>query len=214
MTGENIEVHYHEEIYRLMTVDGLTQIFNRRYFNEALEREFNRSKRYARDLSLVVFDIDHFKRVNDTYGHLAGDNLLRQIAAAVKPRLRREDIFARTGGEEFGMLLARDRASTARAHGGEGAADSWKKPRPSRSTSNVVPLHHEPRASRCSADDGRRRRSYTRRADEHLYEAKQGGRNRVAGLTRDRPATAGICRRRTRRRAPAAIQSWIRSSSS
>src|SRR5208283_2359717 len=99
MTGENVEVHYHEEIYRLMTVDGLTQAFNRRYFNEALEREFNRTRRYGRALSLILFDIDHFKLVNDTYGHLAGDNLLRQIAAAVKPRLRREDVFARTGGE-------------------------------------------------------------------------------------------------------------------
>ena len=105
MTGENVELHYHEEIYRLMTVDGLTQIFNRRYFNEALEREVNRSKRYDRELSLIVFDSDHFKRVNDSLGHLAGDNLLRQIASAVKPRLRREDIFARTGGEEFGILL-------------------------------------------------------------------------------------------------------------
>ncbi len=79
MTGENVEMHYHEEIYRLMTVDGLTQVFNRRYFNEALEREFNRSKRYERALSLIVFDIDHFKRCNDTYGHLAGDNLLRLL---------------------------------------------------------------------------------------------------------------------------------------
>src|SRR5207253_1415781 len=105
MTGENVETQYHEEIYRLMTVDGLTQVYNRRFFNEAIEREFNRSKRYQRALSLVVFDIDFFKRVNDTHGHLAGDSLLRQIATAVKARLRREDLFARIGGEEFAVLL-------------------------------------------------------------------------------------------------------------
>ncbi len=105
MTGENIEAHYHEEIYRLMTVDALTQAFNRRYFDEAIERELNRARRYARPLTLVLFDIDHFKKINDTHGHLAGDGMLRQLSAAVKSKLRREDIFARIGGEEFAVIL-------------------------------------------------------------------------------------------------------------
>src|SRR5439155_383218 len=69
MSGDNIEANYHEEIYRLMTMDALTQTHNRRYFNEALEREYNRSLRYRRALSLIIFDIDHFKQINDTYGH-------------------------------------------------------------------------------------------------------------------------------------------------
>ncbi len=115
MTGENVELAYHEEIYRLMTVDGLTQVYNRRYFDEALERELNRAKRYGRVLSLIAFDIDHFKRVNDTHGHLAGDSLLRQLAATVRARLRREDVFARTGGEEFGILLPEIPVDGARA---------------------------------------------------------------------------------------------------
>jgi diguanylate cyclase (GGDEF)-like protein len=105
MTGANVEAHYHDEVYRLMTVDGLTQCYNRRYFEEALERECNRARRHKRPLSLVLFDIDHFKQKNDAFGHVAGDSILRQIAAAIAPRLRREDIFARTGGEEFAVLL-------------------------------------------------------------------------------------------------------------
>jgi diguanylate cyclase (GGDEF)-like protein len=176
MTGENVEVHYHEEIYRLMTVDALTQIFNRRYFNEALEREVNRSKRYKRKLSLVSFDIDHFKRVNDTYGHLAGDNLLRQIAAAVKNRLRREDVFARTGGEEFGIVLPEV--------GLDGARTTAEKVR---RIVESTPLKHEKEVIPCTvsvglvclqADDTSE--GLYKRADERLYEAKLAGRNRVA----------------------------------
>jgi diguanylate cyclase (GGDEF)-like protein len=105
MAGDNIEANYHEEIYRLMTMDALTQTHNRRYFNDALEREFNRSLRYRRALSLVLFDIDNFKGINDTYGHVAGDSVLRQLALVVKPRLRAQDVLARVGGEEFAVLL-------------------------------------------------------------------------------------------------------------
>ena len=105
MSGDNIEANYHEEIYRLMTMDALTSSHNRRYFNEALEREFNRSMRYRRALSLILFDIDHFKKINDTYGHVAGDSVLRQLSLSVKPRLRSQDVFARVGGEEFAVLL-------------------------------------------------------------------------------------------------------------
>ncbi len=105
MTGDNVEHSYHEEIYRLMTVDGLTQVFNKRYFTEALEREFNRCRRYKRDLSLMIIDIDFFKIKNDEYGHVAGDALLKQMATAVNEKLRREDIFARVGGEEFAVIL-------------------------------------------------------------------------------------------------------------
>jgi diguanylate cyclase (GGDEF)-like protein len=103
--GGNIELSYHEEIYRLMAYDGLTQIHNKRSFETALEREVSRAHRYRRPLSLVVFDIDHFKRVNDTYGHLAGDAVLRQLATLVGANIRREDILARVGGEEFALVL-------------------------------------------------------------------------------------------------------------
>jgi diguanylate cyclase (GGDEF)-like protein len=178
MTGENIEVHYHEEIYRLMTVDGLTQVFNRRYFNEALEREFNRSKRYDRALCLIAFDIDHFKRVNDTHGHLAGDNLLRQLAAAVKPRLRREDIFARTGGEEFGILVPEIPLDGARI-----TAEKVRRiveATPLKVDQQLVPVTVSLGCAMLAAEDATPEELY-KRADERLYEAKQGGRNRVAG---------------------------------
>lgn len=105
LSGNNIENAYHEEIYRLTTVDGLTQIYNKRYFLETLEREISRAQRYHRDLSLIMFDIDHFKKVNDTYGHLAGDSVLKQLASVLKSRIRREDIMARYGGEEFAVIL-------------------------------------------------------------------------------------------------------------
>ena len=105
LAGSNIENAYHEEIYRLTTVDGLTQIFNKRYFLETLEREISRAHRYHRELSLILFDIDLFKSVNDSHGHLAGDSVLRQLAAVLKQKIRREDIIARYGGEEFAIIL-------------------------------------------------------------------------------------------------------------
>ncbi|RYG66211.1 FHA domain-containing protein, partial [bacterium] len=84
MTGDNIEAHYHEEIYRLMTVDGLTRAFNKRYFEEALERECNRAKRYVRELSLLVFDLDGFRDVNAEHGNVACDAILQQLVAALR----------------------------------------------------------------------------------------------------------------------------------
>ena len=179
MTGENVEVHYHEEIYRLMTVDGLTDIYNRRYFDGAIEREFNRAVRYARPLSLVLFDIDHFKRVNDTYGHLVGDSVLRHVASAVKPRLRRDDILARTGGEEFGILLPEI--------GIEGARTTAEKVRRiveatrvkvdvEQSVGCTVSLGVETVGGDVDSPG-----ALYKRADELCYEAKQKGRNQVAG---------------------------------
>lgn len=105
LTSGNVEAQYHEEIYRLMTLDGLTQVHNRRFFQEALEREFARSKRYGHPFSLVLFDIDHFKRINDAHGHMAGDDVLRRVAALVSTKVRTNDIVARVGGEEFAVIL-------------------------------------------------------------------------------------------------------------
>ena len=178
MTGENVEVQYHEEIYRLMTVDGLTQIYNRRYFNEALEREMNRSQRYQRNLSLIMFDVDFFKRVNDSFGHLAGDHLLRHIASIVKPRLRRDDIFARTGGEEFAVILPEIAI--------EGARITAEKVRRIVETSQLI---HERQTMRCTVSLGvaglrpefATPEDFYKAADALMYKAKQAGRNQVVG---------------------------------
>ena len=115
LTGDNIENAYHEEIYRLTTIDGLTQIFNKRYFLETLEREIARAHRYRRALSLVMFDIDHFKKVNDSYGHLAGDYVLKHLASRARRRSGARTCFARYGGEEFAIVLPEIDAAGTRA---------------------------------------------------------------------------------------------------
>jgi diguanylate cyclase (GGDEF)-like protein len=177
MFGTNIEASYHEEIYRLMTVDGLTQLFNRRYFNETLEREVNRCKRYARPLSLLLFDIDHFKQKNDQFGHVAGDALLRQLATVVVPRVRREDVVSRVGGEEFAVILPEI--------GIVGALVTAEKIRevveatPFAFEANVMATTVSVGAAELAPNDDPR--SLYARADAALYRAKTGGRNRVVG---------------------------------
>ena len=176
MSGDNIEASYHEEIYRLMTVDALTQVHNRRYFDEALEREFNRSVRYRRALSLVLFDIDHFKKVNDTYGHVAGDSVLRQLSGVIKPRLRQQDMVARVGGEEFAVLLPE-----VELHGAKIAAEKIRR------LAESARFQVDTREFTCTVSLGVA--CFTpqqptpvalyEEADKALYRAKQGGRNRV-----------------------------------
>ena len=178
LSGGNIERAYHEEIYRLTTIDGLTQIYNKRYFLETLEREIARSSRYRRDMSLVLFDIDHFKRINDTFGHLAGDQVLKTLASTVKTKIRREDLFARYGGEEFAIVLpeidgynAHQFAEKVRriveAHG----VRLRGHPIPVTISMGVATLDAE------TADSA----ALIKRADDRLYEAKKAGRNCVRG---------------------------------
>lgn len=105
LSGTNVEAAYHDEIYRLTTTDGLTQTLNKRAFLGTMEKELSRSLRYQRELSLVMLDIDHFKSVNDTHGHLAGDHILRQCAQRIERCIRQGDLLGRYGGEEFILLL-------------------------------------------------------------------------------------------------------------
>ncbi len=176
IAGGNIEAAYHDEIYRLTTMDGLTQIYNRRYFEEALEREVSRSRRYERSLALVMFDVDHFKQVNDRYGHLAGDYVLKQLASALRTRIRREDVFARYGGEEFGMLLPEMDLN--------GAAQLAEKVRKLvdkqrfEFDKNVIPVSISLGVALLAADH-RGPEDLKRASDAKLYEAKATGRNRV-----------------------------------
>jgi two-component system, cell cycle response regulator len=115
LSGTNIERAYHDEVYRLSILDGLTGVHNKRFFDEVLEREVARSHRHGGSLALVMFDIDHFKRINDTYGHLAGDSILVLLCRRLRPRIRREDVLARVGGEEFACLVTETTLAGAQA---------------------------------------------------------------------------------------------------
>ncbi len=174
--GDSVETEYHEVIYKLMTFDGLTQVHNKRFFHETLDREVSRAIRYGRPMSLVLFDIDHFKHVNDTHGHLAGDALLRQLATKVRDQIRREDVFARVGGEEFAVLLPEIELP--------GALQFAEK---LRRLAEVSTFRFEDVALAITLSLGVARltpatkagEDLYRDADEALYAAKQGGRNRA-----------------------------------
>jgi diguanylate cyclase (GGDEF)-like protein len=117
LAGGNVEAEYHEEIYRLTIIDALTDIHNKRYLLDFLDRELARSTRYGRPLALILFDIDHFKAINDDKGHLCGDFTLRELAACVKGVIRKEELFARYGGEEFAIVLPETSLDGAAAAG-------------------------------------------------------------------------------------------------
>lgn len=106
--------HLEDELRQLSTIDSLTNVFNRRYFDDMLEQEWRRMMRVPHSLGLVMIDVDHFKHFNDTYGHVGGDICLRQIAAELKEQMRRAgDIIARYGGEEFAVILPETDITTA-----------------------------------------------------------------------------------------------------
>ena len=176
IVGGNIEGQYHEVIYRLMTTDGLTQVHNKRYFDEMLERELSRAQRYGRTFSLILFDIDHFKQINDTYGHLAGDAVLRQLGTMVRTHVRRDDIVARTGGEEFGIICPEV--------GLPGAIELARKLNQLVDDGNFVFEGTKIDVTislGCAewADELKSVQALVQLADEKLYEAKRTGRNRV-----------------------------------
>jgi diguanylate cyclase (GGDEF)-like protein len=102
-----------ERLAELARTDPLTGVANRRRFFELAERECAAATRYARSMSIVLFDVDHFKRVNDTYGHAFGDRVLTEVAARCRGQLRSSDVIARYGGEEFVCLLAECDAGAA-----------------------------------------------------------------------------------------------------
>lgn len=101
LSSDDVEAMYHEAVFQMMTVDALTQTYNRRYFEDVLRREIDRSKRHNWQLGLIMLDIDHFKELNDTYGHLVGDEILAELCKRISPQIRSGDIFARIGGDEF-----------------------------------------------------------------------------------------------------------------
>ena len=101
----DVEHAYYEAIYDLVTRDGLTDIYNKRKYTEEAEREFARARRHERPLALIFFDLDDFKEINDSCGHLCGDFVLKRVASTVRELLRPEQVFARIGGDEFVVLV-------------------------------------------------------------------------------------------------------------
>jgi two-component system, cell cycle response regulator len=176
LSGNNIENSYHEEIYRLTTIDGLTQIYNKRYYLETLEREISRAHRYRRELSMIMFDIDHFKKINDTYGHLAGDYVLKQLASVVKSRIRREDTMSRYGGEEFAIVLPEVDSYNANQ-----TAEKIRKlveKTVFKFEDTKIPVTIS--VGVCSVtQETKDPAEFIKKADEKLYQAKAQGRNQV-----------------------------------
>ena len=175
LTGADAEAKYYEEIYRMTIVDGLTQIHNKRYLFEALERELIRARRHSRALSLVMFDIDFFKRINDQCGHLAGDYVLRELAEVVQDRIRRDEVFARYGGEEFAIMMPETELLGAVTLA-ETLREKVAEHRFSFQGENISVTI----SMGCAAIDAEDTATgLIARADEKLYEAKRSGRNRV-----------------------------------
>jgi two-component system, cell cycle response regulator len=178
LAGEDVEAQYHEEIYRMSIIDGLTGAYNKRYLLESLEKEILRARRHERPLSFMMFDIDHFKKINDFHGHLAGDYVLKELARIVHGRIRRDEIFARYGGEEFAIVLPETPLDGCRqlAEGLRARVETSEFVFQSEKISATVSI-----GVAALTDEERNSMDFIKAADTRLYEAKRGGRNRVIG---------------------------------
>ena len=183
LSGDHVESQYHQEVYQLSVLDGLTGAHNKRYFLDFLERELASAHRHDNPLTLVMFDIDHFKQVNDERGHLCGDAVLKQLSDRIRPRIRREDLVARYGGEEFGAIL-----TITRLEGGIRFAENIRQMvarRPFTFEGAHLPLTISLGVTTMQGEPEMDAETLIRRADEKLYEAKRLGRNRVVPALAD-----------------------------
>lgn len=174
---DKLDENFQQQMYDAALRDGLTKAFNKKYFLDRLETEFAYARRHKTALSLLIFDGDHFKKVNDTYGHLAGDYVLVTLAKITKATIRSEDVFARYGGEEFavicrtiplvsaGVLGERIRAGVQNTR-----FEFEGKHIPFSISVGVAALPNSPAESAAQLIAA---------ADAALYEAKEQGRNRV-----------------------------------
>lgn len=167
------------QLYESSVKDPMTQVFNRQYFDAQITSELSFALRHATELSLLVVDIDFFKKVNDTYGHLAGDAVLRAVAEVLQGQLRTEDTLARYGGEEFVVLLR-----------GITLSDAVRAAERLRSAVERADIQHNGQripitlSIGCASVAGCKEASpelLIETADQRLYSAKRNGRNRVVG---------------------------------
>jgi two-component system cell cycle response regulator len=174
---DSLDELFQRQMYESALRDDLTKTFNKKYFTDRLESEYAFAMRTKTPLSLMVFDLDHFKEVNDTYGHPAGDEVLAELAHAVSALIRAEDVFARVGGEEFGVIC--------RAADGAQAQTVAERMRLSVAShkftaeDRTIPITIS--AGTASIPHGQiaDAQSLIAAADQALYEAKRTGRNRV-----------------------------------
>jgi diguanylate cyclase (GGDEF)-like protein len=166
--------HYVERVKQLAYLDGLTGIFNRRFFELRIMEEIERARRYGTGMAVVMADIDQFKRLNDEFGHLLGDEVLRQVSSLLHQQLRKIDVVCRYGGEEFAILLTQttEQQAAAITEKLRRSVEGYQFPGVPRTVTisagvAAFPAH------------GTTRDEIVRAADNGLYAAKQAGRNRV-----------------------------------
>jgi diguanylate cyclase (GGDEF)-like protein len=176
-------------LYELAMVDGLTGLFVRRYFDARIEEEIERSRRYGSPFSVVMLDVDDFKKLNDTYGHLVGDRVLRALANVIKAQMRGVDTAARYGGEEMSMILPRTEmvgaynlAERIREAIAELRITTDDDPPRSLGVTASLGIAAYPESKAKSGED------LVRKADRALYRAKKTGKNRVELFWTDEPS--------------------------
>jgi len=166
--------HYIERVKQLAYLDGLTGIFNRRFFELRIVEEIERAQRFGTGMAVVMVDIDQFKRLNDEFGHLLGDEVLRQVSSIFHQQLRKIDVLCRYGGEEFAILLSQTNAVHALgvAEKLRKTVEAWQFPGVPRPVTISVGTANY-------SEHGSTRDELVKAADAGLYAAKQAGRNRV-----------------------------------
>ena len=174
---DKLEETFQQRMYEAALRDGLTKAFNKSYFIDRLESELAYARRHRSPLSLIMFDVDFFKRVNDTYGHLAGDYVLTRLGKITQATVRVEDVFARYGGEEFAVICRGVELSKAGKFAErlraliEGASFEYEK--------KVIPITISLGVAASPEIQAQLGADLVTGADEALYMAKRGGRNRV-----------------------------------
>lgn len=175
LSGSDVEAQYHELIFRMAVTDGLTNLANRQQLDSLLNEAITRARRLHSELTILMVDIDHFKRVNDGYGHLAGDSVLRGVAAVLQQRLRPSDALGRYGGEEFCAILP----DTALADGVKVAEELRTLVEGRVFATDAQQVRVTISIGAATWRPGLSRDELYNAADALLYSAKHRGRNRV-----------------------------------